>query len=142
MRTPVVTGAIRGTEFDVTVAGDGQTRLTVIDGEVELSNAQGSVAIRTGEEAVADSRHRPVKTAVLNAINVVQWNLYYPGVLDLAELNLDENERQAMEESLAAYRDGDLPAALQNIPQGTGRVLRPATSSWAACCCRSAWWTK
>ena len=116
MRTPVVTGAIRGTEFNITVADDGQTRLTVIDGEVELANAQGSVTIRSGEEAVTDPGRPPVKSAVLNAINVVQWNLYYPGVLDAAELSLDEHERQAVEESMAAYRAGDLPAALAKYP--------------------------
>ena len=39
--TPLVSGAIRGTEFNMAVADNGRTVMTLIDGVVELSNAQG-----------------------------------------------------------------------------------------------------
>jgi len=116
LRTPTVTGAIRGTEFNVTVAPDGGTTLTMIDGEVELANTLGSVRLNAGEQGVAGAGRAPVKTAVLNAMNVIQWNLYYPGVLDLTELDLTPAEREALAESLAAYQRGELPEALNRYP--------------------------
>ena len=116
LRTPTVTGAIRGTEFEVTVAPDGRTALTMIDGEVELANPLGTVMLNAGEQGVAEAGRAPVKTAVLNAVNVIQWNLYYPGVLDLMELELNPAEREALAESLAAYQLGELPEALKRYP--------------------------
>ena len=82
LKTPTVTGAIRGTEFALTVAPDGRTTLMMIDGEVELTNALGHVTLHAGEQGVAEAGRAPVKTAVLNAVNILQWNLYYPGLLD------------------------------------------------------------
>jgi Tfp pilus assembly protein PilF len=116
LRTPTVTGAIRGTEFEATVAPDGRTTLTMIEGQVELANTQGTVELGPGEQGVAEAGRAPTKTAVLNAVNIIQWNLYYPGVLDLAELEFNPAEREALAESLAAYQRGELPEALQRYP--------------------------
>ena len=116
LRTPTVTGAIRGTEFEATVAPDGRTTLTMIDGEVELANTLGTVRLTGGEQGVAGAGRALVKTAVLNAMHVIQWSLYYPGVLDLTELELNPAEREALAESLAAYQRGELPEALQRYP--------------------------
>ncbi len=44
VQTPAANGAIRGTEFTITVAANGHTSFTMLDGEVEVSNASGSVA--------------------------------------------------------------------------------------------------
>lgn len=108
VETPAVNGAIRGTEFVVAVAGNGSTTVTMLDGEVELSNPQGSLAIHTGEQAKVEVGGAPRKTAVLEAINSVQWCLYYPGVLDLKELGFV----QISNTSTSAYTEGDLLAAL------------------------------
>ncbi|MGA2241797.1 MAG: TonB-dependent receptor [Verrucomicrobiota bacterium] len=116
IRTPTVTGAIRGTEFNVSVGPDGRTTVTMIDGEVELTNSFGSVALSGGEQGVAEEGRAPVKTAVLNAVNVIQWNLYYPGALDLAELDLNSGERGQLAESLTAYQRGELLEALKKYP--------------------------
>ena len=116
VRTPTVTGAIRGTEFNISVANDGRTVVTMIDGQVELTNSFGSVALNGGEQGVAEAGRAPVRTAVLNAVNVIQWNLYYPGVLDLSELDLNAGERGQLAESLAAYQRGELLEALKKYP--------------------------
>ena len=118
LRTPTVTGAIRGTEFEVTVAPDGGTALTMIDGEVDLANTLGTVALTAGEQGVAEVGRAPIKTAVINAMNVIQWSLYYPGVLDLTELDLSPAERETLAESLAAYQSGALLEALKRYPRG------------------------
>jgi len=108
VETPATNGAIRGTEFVVAVAANGSTTITMLDGEVELSNAQGSLVVSSGEQAKVDVGGAPRKTAVLEAINSVQWCLYYPGVLDLKELGYSRNSNS----SASAYEEGDLLAAL------------------------------
>jgi tetratricopeptide (TPR) repeat protein len=111
IRTPAANGALRGTEFELRVAANGRTRLTMFDGEVELGNAHGSVRLRSGEQAEVEVGRAPRKTAVIEAINIIQWCLYYPAVIDPAELGLASGG--SMESSLAAYRAGDLPGALK-----------------------------
>lgn len=118
VETPAANGAIRGTEFVVEVARGGHTKITMLDGELELSNSAGSISVHSGEEAQVSPGQRPTKTAALYAINSVQWCLYYPGVLDLKELGLSAAERHALSDSLVAYSDGDLLAALARFPRG------------------------
>ena len=107
IRTPAANGALRGTEFELRVASNGRTRLTMFDGEVELGNAHGSVRLRSGEQAEVEVGRAPHKTAVIEAVNIIQWCLYYPAVLDPAELGLSAGDARA----LNAYRAGDLPGA-------------------------------
>src|SRR5580765_1318559 len=78
IRTPVMAGAIRGTEFLLRVGEDGETRLALFDGEVELGNEQGRLVLKSGEEAVVRSGQAPSRTALINASNIIQWCLYYP----------------------------------------------------------------
>src|SRR5437867_3660584 len=42
-RTPLASGAIRGTEFNLEVADDGRTLVTMLDGQVELRNPLGQL---------------------------------------------------------------------------------------------------
>src|SRR5947208_2471063 len=117
-RTPLASGAIRGTEFDLAVAEDSRTVLSLLDGLVDLHNAQGRIDLQTGEQGIVEPGKAPTKTAVIDAINIIQWCLYYPGVLDADELNLSADTRQALSASLDAYRNGDLLLALGNYPDG------------------------
>jgi hypothetical protein len=85
-RTPLASGAIRGTEFNLAVADDGRTTLSLLDGFVELRSGQGQIDLKTGEQGVVEPGKAPTKTAVIDAINIIQWCLYYPAVLDTDEL--------------------------------------------------------
>ncbi len=116
-RTPVASGAIRGTEFNLEVGADGRTTLALLEGEVDLANAQGAVALKSGEEGTVQSGRGPTKTALIDAINVIQWVLYYPAVIDPDELGLKDAEQQSLRESLEAYRNGDVLAALSRYPE-------------------------
>ena len=115
-QTPLVSGAIRGTEFDLAVADDGRTVVTLLDGEVALTNSSGGVNLVSGEQGTIEPGQPPRKTALVNAINIIQWVLYYPAVLDPDELNFSDAEKQLLAPSLAAYRAGDVLAALANWP--------------------------
>ncbi|OCP02780.1 MULTISPECIES: FecR domain-containing protein [unclassified Ensifer] len=64
--TPAATAAIRGTDWTLTVGPDGKTSLIVLEGVVELSNAQGSVTVAQGEGAVAAIGKAPSKVVVVN----------------------------------------------------------------------------
>lgn len=115
--TPLVAGAIRGTEFNLAVAEDGRTVVTLLDGEVDLKNPQGELTLNSGEQGIVEPGRAPAKTAVLEAINIIQWALYYPAVLDPDEAGLSADEQQALSDSLSAYRSGDLLAALSRYPE-------------------------
>ncbi|MEP6663615.1 MAG: FecR family protein, partial [Verrucomicrobiota bacterium] len=116
-RTPTASGAIRGTEFNLVVSENGKTVLTLLDGEVDLSNELGKINLRSGEQGIVERNQPPRKTAVIDAINIIQWALYYPGILDVAELNLPADLQQTLATSLENYRAGDLLGALENYPK-------------------------
>src|SRR6266851_3477442 len=116
-RTPVASGAIRGTEFNLEVAEDGRTILSLLDGEVDLSNEQGAARLSSGEQGTVQTGSAPKKTALIDAVNVIQWALYYPAVIDPDELGLADQEQQTFKDSLTAYRSGDLLMAMSSFPE-------------------------
>lgn len=124
-RTPSASGAIRGTEFNVAVDDAGATKVAMLDGEVDLTNDKGSVQLTHGEQAAVEKGKAPQKSPLLNAINVIQWTLYYPAILDLDELELDENAKGALSASLGAYRAGDLLTGLADYPEGRSPASDP-----------------
>jgi len=130
IRTPVMAGAIRGTEFNLQVAPDGASRLTLVDGEVELSNELGQLVLKSGEEGYASAGQPPQKTAVLNASNILQWCLYYPAILDPDELPFTAAEKDSLSKSLQAHRSGDLLQALAHA--GTAAPTSDATRLYSA----------
>ncbi len=131
-KTRTATAAIRGTEFHLAVADNGRTVLTMFDGEVDLSNAFGAIQLKSGEQGVVEPGQAPVKTAVIDARNIIQWCLYYPGVLDVDELRFEVNEQAALRDSLTAYRAGDLLAALAAYPDGRVPVSEAEKTFYAA----------
>lgn len=118
IKTRTASAAIRGTEFVLEVIEpEGRTILSVVDGKVELSNLEGQVTnLVSGEQGIVEPGKPLRKTALIEVVNVVQWRLYYPGVLDPDEVGLNSAEQQALEASLTAYRQGDLLEALAQYP--------------------------
>jgi Tfp pilus assembly protein PilF len=114
--TPSSSGAIRGTEFTLTVDENGRTELALLDGQVALSNAHGSIEMQSGEKAVVEKDKAPQKSPMVDAINIIQWTLYYPAILDTDELTLSDDVKQSLAASLSSYRSGDLIQALAQYP--------------------------
>jgi tetratricopeptide (TPR) repeat protein len=115
--TPTATAATRGTEFTLEVEeATGRTTLTVLEGEAELSNPAGSVILTNGQQGVAVLGQAPTQTALIDTTNVVQWCLYYPGVLDPGDLDFDAATTAAISDSLAEYTRGDLLRAASAYP--------------------------
>ena len=73
VETPSALAAIRGTDWELVVDEDGSSTLTVLSGEVLLSNDQGSVNIGAGEQARAQKGVAPVKRLLANPRERVQW---------------------------------------------------------------------
>ena len=72
IETPNATAAIRGTEWELDVEG-GKTLLAVFSGTVEFSNTLGSVSVGRNEAALAEAGKPPVKIALVNPRDRVQW---------------------------------------------------------------------
>ena len=119
-----------GTEYALTVpdADRGQDfSLLMIDGEARVSvpgkeDWLGPMWEGTWDAAAGQWRsqrlHPTDATAAMQAVNQrLQWALYYPAVLDLSELPERLEDDPALAESVAAYRRGNLLAALKIHPR-------------------------
>lgn len=73
METPAATAAIRGTDWEIEVAPDGRTVLTVLSGEVEFFNPQGRLVVRKNEAAEARVGSAPIRLMVVRPQDRVQW---------------------------------------------------------------------
>ncbi len=109
---------VEGTEFVMAVDNPERATLSVIDGKVRFGNEQAALLLTNGEQAVAEPGKAPVRTAGFIANNILQWCFYYPAVLDPADLPFTSDEQKILAKSLAAYRSGDLLAALAQYPAG------------------------
>lgn len=118
VRTQGASAAVRGTEFVAEARDDGGLVIRLVDGDVELSNAQGVVVLKGGDEGVAAAGQAPVRTASIQAANTVQWCLYYPAVVDPDELAFSAEQTAALRDVLDAYRAGDVIQALARYPAG------------------------
>jgi len=113
---------VEGTEFILAVDNADRTTLSVVDGKVKFSNAHGALALTNGEQAVVEIGRPPVRTAGFIANNLLQWCFYYPAVIEPDELPLTATEQKNLAGSLAAYRSGDLLAALAQYPAGRQNI--------------------
>ena len=50
----------------------------------------------SGEQGIVDPGKAAGKDRELNAINIIQWSLYYPGVLDADELKLSSGRKNRL----------------------------------------------
>jgi ferric-dicitrate binding protein FerR (iron transport regulator) len=98
--TPSSSGAIRGTEFNLSVDANGRTELALLDGQVGLTNAQGSVQLDSGEKAVVEKGQAPQKSPLsMPSISFNGLFITRP-FLDPDELELSADAKQALAGSL------------------------------------------
>jgi len=132
-RTSLTSGAIRGTEFELSAVANGATTLTMVDGVVDLSTTQGDISAEGGEQVVIEPGQAPRKSAMLDATSIIQWTLYYPGILDASELHWENGVPENWQSAIHAYQSGNLPTAIEQLPDAIGegeeeaaRLLRAA----------------
>src|SRR5450755_4786538 len=73
LESPSATAAIRGTSWELEVDAAGTTTLAVLSGSVEFFNVLGSVTVAANEAAVAVVGRAPVRIALSNPHDRVQW---------------------------------------------------------------------
>jgi len=123
VRTPFVNANVEGTEFLVAV-GEESASVAVYEGRVTADNEQGSVALNSGERAIAARNSAPRKEVVVRPRDAVQWTLYFPTIFDYrfgAGIAAAPGE-SALQESIELYRKGNLAdaiARLENVPEGS-----------------------
>jgi Flp pilus assembly protein TadD len=91
VQTAFVNAGVEGTEFFIRVEED-RTLLSVFEGKVLASNAEGSLAVTGGQSAVAGAGKAPVVRVVVRPRDAVQWALYYPPVVYEHPANLKEDD--------------------------------------------------
>jgi tetratricopeptide (TPR) repeat protein len=115
--TPAVTAAIRGTEFDLKVADDGESILTMLEGSVDYRNDQGAILVGPGEQARCRIGQAPTKSVILRPRDAVQWVLYYPGSVSPADypfLNQTPDQLKATIAATTARRTA-VPGDVANL---------------------------
>jgi tetratricopeptide (TPR) repeat protein len=80
VETPYAVAGVRGTEFAVAVE-DGRSEVTVFEGSVHTSNAEGELLLAAGGSAVAEAHRAPAPRVIARPRDTVQWALYYPPVI-------------------------------------------------------------
>ena len=84
------------------------------------------------ERGKAERDRVPGKSAVLETANdLIQWNLYYPAVLDPSDLRWTAAEKAAITDSLAAYSSGDLIRAV-DLYDWKRTSISPAEAAYQA----------
>jgi tetratricopeptide (TPR) repeat protein len=116
VQTPFTVAGVRGTEFYVNVEPD-RTLITVFEGTVAADNAAGSLALASGQSAVAERGKAPVTQIVARPRDAVQWTLYYPAVVYFRpdEFPAGPDWPGAVRASLEASAAGDLQQAFDRI---------------------------
>lgn len=77
METPSATAAIRGTDWDLEVDGNGRSVLTVLSGEIEFYNPQGRITVHQNEAAEARVGSAPTRLIFVRPRDRVQWVTAY-----------------------------------------------------------------
>ncbi len=121
VKTPFTVAGVRGTEFLIIVLDD-KTLLSIFTGHVLASNASGSLALTSGQSAVAAAGKAPVIRAVARPRDAVHWALYYPPVLyahpDKLKAGIDWE--RMVSTSMEWYLQGDVRKAfdaLEAVPE-------------------------
>jgi tetratricopeptide (TPR) repeat protein len=75
IETPYATAAIRGTEWTLSVK-DNESRVSVMEGSVQLSNPLGSITVGRNEQAVVTGQEAPLKSILITPGDRTQWTYY------------------------------------------------------------------
>jgi tetratricopeptide (TPR) repeat protein len=130
IETPYVNAASGGTEFNITVDKDKQsTTITVIEGQMNVTNDSGSTVVEGGQEAITQAGQAPVMRLLLRPRDAIQWALYYPPILSVHDLHLQAAEglpesdwQSIVLRSIDRYKAGEINKAIALV-EGTPKEI-------------------
>ena len=116
INTAFVNAGVEGTEGLVQVETD-RTFITIFEGRVQATNPIGSLALASGQSAVAVKGQAPVLRTVVRPRDAVQWALYYPPVTYFRPEDFRGAQpwEGAVRDSLEAYSKGDYQRAFDAL---------------------------
>lgn len=121
VKASTATIGIRGTDWDVDLAKDGTTTLTLLSGEADFSNDVGAIKVLPNEQARAQPGKAPTKILLTNAKERVQWvTAYLPQPRRWVGRQNEEFERH-----LQAIEAGNYSAAVPYLER-SARSSEPA----------------
>ena len=126
VRTAFVNAGVEGTEGLVRVEAD-RTFISIFEGSVLATNQAGSLALTSGQSAVAEQGRAPTLTVVVRPRDAVQWALYYPPTLFFRpeEFPAGPGWEGMVRNSIEAYMKGDLQAAFESIKGVPDTISEP-----------------
>ncbi|NIS75045.1 MAG: TonB-dependent receptor [Deltaproteobacteria bacterium] len=123
VRTAFVNAGVEGTEGLIRVE-ENETSISIFEGKVLAVNEAGSLAVTSGQTAVAEAGKAPVSRVMVRPRDAVQWALYYPPVIYYSPSDFqgfsETDWRGMMEKSLDSYWKGNISGAftaIENIPE-------------------------
>jgi tetratricopeptide (TPR) repeat protein len=111
---PLISTDLRNSEFVVATNKEG-SRVSVIAGEIEVSNSGGRIYVTEGQSAVSDGREAPRLDLAIKPEDAVQWSLYFPPLVDFHALRNEFPGTPAVSEALDRYAQGDAAGALESL---------------------------
>ena len=94
IQTPAANGAIRGTEFLLSVSAKKRTVVTMLGGEFALSNEFGLVVVQKGEQAQAEPGQKPTKRAINKSSDGVPVSLLIESKLPPGKTIMTANQSE------------------------------------------------
>jgi predicted Zn-dependent protease len=130
IETPLTVAVPKGTEFSVSVDPEtGESIFTMFDGEVILRRAGEERLVARGFQGIV-AAGKPIEVRpILQAENLIQWWIHYPGVIDVLDLDPEVGAGVAFAESIRAYRTGNLRRALEAFPGHPDTPVMATTSA-------------
>ena len=125
IETPAATAAIRGTDWEIAVDGEGRATLAVFSGEVRFHNDQGSVLVAANEQASAERGKAPVKLVLRTSRERIQW---------VSSFTVDPRRYREFREATPApaLREVQALIAEQRLSEAYERLLRQSESDGVA----------
>jgi tetratricopeptide (TPR) repeat protein len=133
VKTPYTVAGVRGTEFFISVEA-ALTFLSIFEGQVVAANEFGTLALTSGQSAVAEAGKAPVLRVVVRPRDAVQWALYYPPVLYFRpeEFPAGPDWQGMVRRSVEFYLQGDLQRAFDSIATVPETVREPRFFAYRA----------
>jgi tetratricopeptide (TPR) repeat protein len=133
VNTAFVNAGVEGTEGLIEVEAD-RALITIFEGRVLASNQAGSLALASGQSAVAERGQAPVLRTVVRPRDAVQWALYYPPVTYFRPEDFQGGEpwQGMVRNSVDAYTKGDYQGAFEAIRGAPPDIREPRFFAYRA----------
>lgn len=105
VRAPGAIAAVEGTVFQLDVAGDGTSTLTVVEGIVHFSNEHGGVTVLASQQSTAHVGQPPSRPIVVDPSSLTAWEANVQTLMISPEYPLVSTDHKQLELELTRRKD-------------------------------------